>query len=129
MNPKNKWLKITGLVLNVAIAALIIFAGSTKVLGFVPAENLAEMKKLGLEDKLLLIGYGELITGVILIIPWTAPLGVLLTSGFWGGVICFNMTHDQPYIPWCVMLLLTWVGGFLRGSVPLLAIKSGPPPG
>ena len=31
MNPQNKWLKVAGIVLNVLIAALMIFAGSGSV--------------------------------------------------------------------------------------------------
>ena len=123
MNPQNKWLKLAGVALNVLIAALMIFAGSGKVFGFAPAEVVEGMTKYGLGDRLQLIGGGEMIAAVLLVIPWTSPLGTLLTSGFWGGVICIHMSHQENFIGPSVLLAVTWAGAFLRGSVPLLAVK------
>jgi hypothetical protein len=126
MNPQNKWLKVTGFVLNLLIAGLILFAGSGKVFGSAPPEVVEGLKAYGLQDRMLLIGCGELITGVLLLIPWTSPLGTLLASGFWGGVICIHMAHHEDFIFPSVLLAVTWIGAFLRGSVPLLALGSGP---
>ncbi len=123
MNPQNKWLKLTGVVLNVLIAALLIFAGSGKVVGFAPPQVVETMSKFGLGDRLQLIGFGETTAAVLLVIPWTSPLGTLLTSGFWGGVICIHMAHQESFVFPSVMLALTCAGAFLRGSVPLLAVK------
>jgi uncharacterized membrane protein YphA (DoxX/SURF4 family) len=129
MNPQNKWLKITGFVLNALIAAIMILAGLAKIIllifGLFPPEALEKMADTGLDGKILMIGIGELVAGVLLLIPRTSPLGTLVTSGFWGGVICFHMTHNEDYLAYCVLLALTWVGAYLRGSVPLLAPKSG----
>lgn len=127
MNPSNKWLKIAGLVLNVLIAALLIFAGSGKVFGFAPPEIAEKMAGYGLGDKLKLIGYGEMISALLLLIPWTSPLGTLLVSGFWGGVICIHMSHGEDFTVPSVFLIVTWIGSFLRGSMPLLACKSCTP--
>ena len=65
MNPQNKWLKVVGVVLNVLIAALLIFAGSGKAFGFAPPQVVENMNKFGLGDRLVLIGCGELIAAVI----------------------------------------------------------------
>src|SRR5438445_8680558 len=127
MNPNNKWLKIAGLVLNILIAGLLIFAGSGKVFGFAPPELAEKMAGYGLGDKLKLIGCGEMISALLLLIPRTSPLGTLLVSGFWGGVICIHMSHGEDFIGPSVFLLVTWIGSFLRGSVPLLACKSCAP--
>src|SRR4030081_612118 len=94
MNPTNKWLKTTGLVLHIMIAVFVIFAGASKVFGWIPAAQL-EMLPADLRDRLLLIGVGELITATLLLIPWTSPLGTLAMSGFWGGVISFHMFGDK----------------------------------
>jgi hypothetical protein len=126
MNPSDNWLKATGYVLNALIAALLIFAGSGKAFGFAPPEVVEKMSAFGLEDRVRLIGAGELVAALLLLIPRTSPLGVLLTSGFWGGVICIHMAYHEDFIFPSILLALTWIGGFLRGSVPLLAVKPGP---
>jgi len=123
MNPQNKWLKVAGVVLNVLIAALMILAGSGKVFGFAAQEVVEGMTKYGLSDRLQLIGLGEMTAAILLIIPRTSPFGTLLTSGFWGGVICIHMSHQENFVGPSVLLALTWLGAFLRGSVPLLAVK------
>jgi len=123
MNPHNKWLKVAGIVLNVLVAGLMIFAGSGKAFGFAPPEIVEKMNAIGLGDKIQLIGYGELISALLLLIPKTSPLGTLLVSGFWGGVICIHMAHGEDFVFPSMLLAVTWAGSFLRGSVPLLAGK------
>jgi uncharacterized membrane protein YphA (DoxX/SURF4 family) len=110
----RKVARIAGLVLHVLIGALLIFAGSFKVSGFGGKELVEMMSKYGLGDKIVLIGAGELIAGVLLIVPMTSKLGALVTSGFWGGVICIHMAHGESYVSGIVSLLLTWLGAYLR---------------
>jgi hypothetical protein len=109
---KAKWPKITGLVLHSLIAALMLFAGSMKVLGLFPADKLKELGHIG--DVIWLIGAGEIITAILLVIPRTSSLGILLASGFWGGAICIHMSLNQDYTMQSALLLLTWVGAYLR---------------
>ena len=61
-----------------------------------------------------LIGAGALLTAILLLIPRTASLGILLTSSFWGGAICIHMAHGEPYLFQAVVLVLSWVGAYLR---------------
>jgi hypothetical protein len=115
------WLKvarITGLVLHVLIGGLLIFAGAGKLFG--GAAMVEALSKIGMGDKLVLIGAGELITGLLLILPWTSKLGTLATSGFWGGVICIQMSQRENYIPFAVFLAVTWLAAFLRYPEMLL---------
>ena len=107
----SKWLRIAGLVLHVLIAGIMILAGSTKILGLFPPEEVA---KLGLSRWITVIGVGELATAILLVIPRTSSLGVLLASSFWGGAICLHMSRDTSFVPPAVLLLLTWVGAYLR---------------
>jgi hypothetical protein len=119
MNPQNKWLKWTGIVLNILIAGLMIMAASGKVVPS-PSPQVVEMLgKHGLAGQIQLIGTGELASAVLLLLPWTAPLGTLLTTGFWGGAICLHMSHGEAYTFQSILLLVTWIGSYLRGSVPL----------
>jgi hypothetical protein len=128
MNPENKALKVAGYVLNALIAALLLFAGIGKLSGSAPADVVDQLKSFGLGDRVQLLGTGEIITGVLLLVPITAPLGVLMASGFWGGVICIHMAHHQDFLFGSALLALTWLGGYLRGAVPLLALKPETPP-
>jgi hypothetical protein len=110
MNPA-RWRPIAGLVLHVLVGGMMIFAGSAKVLGFFPPEELA---KYGLGEQVFLIGAGEVLTAVLLLVPRTSSLGVLLASSFWGGAICTHMAHAEPYLLQAALLVLTWVGAYLR---------------
>jgi uncharacterized membrane protein YphA (DoxX/SURF4 family) len=122
MKPSRKALKITGVVLNLLVAAPMFLAGSAKVFGFDP--KVAEMlKTFGLGDHILLIGAGEIVSALLMLIPYTSPLGTLVVSGFWGGAICIHMSHATSFAVPSVLLALTWLGSYLRGSVPLFAVQ------
>lgn len=128
MNAQKKWPRIVGTVLHLLVGGLMLFASSGKVFGVAPPEVVEMMQKHGLGDKLQLIGAGEMTSALLMLCPWTSPLGVLLTSGFWGGAICLHMSHGEPFVFQSILLILVWVGGFLRGSVPLLRVRGKPWP-
>ena len=69
---------------------------------------------MGLSLPIQVIGVGELACAILLLIPRTSSLGLLLTSGFWGGAICLHMSKAEPFVIQSVFLLITWVGGYLR---------------
>ena len=56
------------------------------------------------------IGAGELVSAILLLVPRTASLGVQLTSGFWGGAICLHMSKGEPFVVQSVLLFVTWLG-------------------
>jgi hypothetical protein len=60
------------------------------------------------------IGAGELATAILLLVPRTSSLGVLLASSFWGGAICLHLSTGTPFVLQSALLLLTWVGAYLR---------------
>src|SRR4029079_9467890 len=103
--------KIGGWVLHGLIAGMMILAGSAKVFGLFPPE---EGAKLGLSLPIQVIGAGELASAILLLIPRTSSLGLLLTSGFWGGAICLHMATAEPFVMQSVFFLIVWVGGYLR---------------
>src|ERR1700722_9527059 len=105
------WKTITGLVLHVLIAGIMILAGSLKILGLFPPDA---VEKLGLTGWVTVIGAGELATAVLLLVPRTSSLGVLLASSFWGGAICLHMSKGEPFVLQSALLLLTWAGAYLR---------------
>jgi hypothetical protein len=119
MSKSEQAKRIVGWVLHILIAGLMIFAGSGKLFGFAPPEIVQAMTKYGLGDKLKLIGAGEMITALLLLIPLTSSLGILLTSAFWGGVICIHMAHGESYVLQAVFLVLSWLGAYLRNPQTL----------
>ena len=123
MKASRNWKRVAGWVLHGLVAAIMLLAGSAKVLGLFPAD---QVEKLGLSVPIQVIGAGELVSAILLLVPRTASLGVLLTSGFWGGAICLHMSKGEPFVLQSVFLLLTWVGAYLRvpGTFASFAVSS-----
>jgi len=111
MKTNRNWQKIGGWVLHGLVAGIMILAGSAKVAGLFPPE---QVEKLGLSLPIQVIGAGELASAILLLIPRTSSLGLLLTSGFWGGAICLHLSKGEPFVMQSAFLLFTWVGGYLR---------------
>ena len=128
MKTNRNWQKISGWVLHGLVAGVMILAGSAKVLGFFPPEEVA---KLGLSLPIQVIDVGELAGAILLLIPRTSSLGLLLTSAFWGGAVCLHMSKAEPFVIESVFLLVTWVGGYLRvpGAFGSFTVRSESIPG
>jgi hypothetical protein len=118
--------KLIGLVLHLLIGGLMIVAGTTKILGLFPAEALEKVGPLA--DQILLIGVGEALTAVLLLIPRTSSLGILLASSFWGGAICLHMRQGESYVVVAALLALSWVGAYLRNPALLGSLTASPDP-
>lgn len=114
MSALSKGRTIGGWVIHVPIAGLMIFSGWGKVFGSIPEDVAKALQGYGLTEHIKLIGVGEMLTAIILLFPYTSSLGVLLASSFWGGAICLHLSHGEPYFLQSVLLVLTWVGAFLR---------------
>ena len=123
MKERHNWMKIAGLVLHVLIGGLMVFTAAQKILGFVPTEALA---KYGLDEQMRLIGAGAFLSALLLVMPRTSSFGTLLTSAFWGGAICIHMAHHEPYIFQAVMLVLLWVGAYLRNPATFSSFSRRP---
>src|SRR5262245_63969204 len=123
MQANRSWKTIGGWVVHVLVAGSMLLAGSAKIFGLFPPE---QIEKLGLGVPIQVIGTGELASALLLLIPRTASLGVLLTSSFWGGAICLHMSKGEPFVLQSVFLILTWVGAYLRvpGTFASLAVSS-----
>src|SRR6516225_5819895 len=111
MKANQNWKTIAGWVLHGLVGGGMILAGSAKIFGLFPPDQVA---KMGLSLPIQVIGAGELVSAILLLVPRTASLGVLLTSAFWGGAICLHMSRGEPFVLQSVFLLLTWVGAYLR---------------
>ena len=125
MKANRNWSTIAGWVLHGLIGGSMILAGSAKVFGLFPPEEVA---KMGLSLPIEVIGAGELVSAVLLLIPRTSSLGLLLTSGFWGGAICLHMSRGEAFVLQSAFLLLTWAGAYCRvpGAFASFAVQSHP---
>jgi DoxX-like family len=123
MNATRNWKTIGGWVLHGLIAGMMILAGSAKVFGFFPPD---QVEKMGLSLPIQVIGAGELASAIMLLIPRTSSLGLLLTNAFWGGAICLHMSKGELFVLPSALLLFTWVGGYLRvpGAFGSFAVPS-----
>ena len=123
MKETRSWNTITGWVLHGLVGGIMLLAASAKLLGLFPPE---QVEKLSLSVPIQVIGAGELVSAILLLVPRTASLGVLLTSGFWGGAICLHMSKGDPFVLQSAFLLLTWVGAYLRvpGTFASFAVSS-----
>jgi DoxX-like family len=128
MKTDRNWQKISGWVLHGLVAGVMILAGSAKVLGLFPPEEVA---KLGLPLPIQVIGVGELASAILLLVPRTSSLGLLLTSGFWGGAICLHMSKAEPFAIQSAFLLIAWGGCYLRvpGAFGSFTVRSESIPG
>ncbi len=124
MKMNRNWQKISGWVLHGLVAGIMILAGSAKVAGLFPPEQVA---KLGLSLPIQVIGVGELASAILLLVPRTSSLGLLLTSGFWGGAICLHISKTEPFILQSIFLIMTWVGAYLRvpGAFASFTVRNG----
>ena len=111
MKANRNWKTIAGWVLHGLVAGIMILAGSAKILGFFPPEM---VEKMGLSLPIGMIGAGELTSAILLLIPRTSSLGLLLPSAFWGGAVCLHMSKAEPFVMQSALLLLTWLGAYLR---------------
>jgi len=123
MNTSGRVQRIVGWVLHSLTAASMIFAGSLKLLGMFPPEEVA---KLGLTGWITVIGAGEVATAILLLVPRTSSLGVLLASSFWGGAIGLHISKGDSFVPPSALLLLTWVGAYLRNPATFSSFFAAP---
>lgn len=126
MNAPSRGRSIAGWVLVVLVSVMMILSASQKLLGMMPADILENVRKWGMEDKIKLIGIGELISGLLLLIPRTSSLGILLVSSYWGGAICIHMAHNESYALPAGLLVMSWVGAALRDPRVVGSFAGGP---
>jgi uncharacterized membrane protein YphA (DoxX/SURF4 family) len=112
MASQSKARRIAAWILSSLITLLFVFSAVMKFLR--PPEVIAAVEKWNLKDELIMIGIGELVSGLLFFIPRTHSLGVLLLSAYMGGAIVTHMQNDESYIISSIFLALIWVAAYLR---------------
>ncbi len=114
MTTKNlsKARKISSWVVVGLLAALFLMSSGSKLTG--SQEMVTNFEKWGLSGWLTIVGIGELVSAILYLIPRTSSLGVLLLSAHMGGAIVTHLCHGEPFVFQAVILVLVWVGNYLR---------------
>jgi len=91
---------------------LMIIGGITKLSGNDELAN--SLAKLGLQDKMELLGILELSCVAIFISPRTMPIGFFLLCSYWGGAIAADLTGGIFNATPLLMLSLFWIAIYLK---------------
>jgi DoxX-like family len=65
-------------------------------------------------DKVMFVAFLELLSSVLFLVPATRCFGILLASSFLGGAIATHLQHAQSIVLPSIVLLLIWLGTWLR---------------
>ena len=117
----SKTRKIAAWVVTGLLVALFIASASAKLLGV--EQVVAGFEEFGLSDMRVIIGLGETLSALLYLIPVTASLGVLLLSAHMGGAIVTHMSHGELYYFQSAVLILVWVGYYLRYPEMLISFS------
>ena len=105
--------RITGTVLIVLASVMLIGSAGAK-LAHVP-RVVAEVGAMGFDgNKLIFIATLEILSAVLFLVPVTRSFGLLMVSAFMGGAIATHVGHDKPLIQPAIVLVIFWLGTWLR---------------
>ncbi|GET29297.1 DoxX family protein [Prolixibacter sp. SD074] len=105
----SKTRKIAAWVIAGLLTALYLYSASGKL--FLHPE---QMEQMHLADWRIIIALGEIVSALLYLFPKTNKFGTLLLSSFMGGAIILHMTGGISLALPVVVLLLVWVGFYLR---------------
>jgi hypothetical protein len=115
--------RITGNILMVLGGVMLIGSSGAKF-AHVPAvvTQLGAMGFTG--NRLMFIAVLEIVSAVLLLIPLTRSGGLLLVSSYLGGAIATHLQHGEPIVQPSFVLVLIWLGTWLRHPVILRSLSS-----
>ena len=116
----TKTKRIIGWVLTVVVGLFLIGAsGVPKFLDISKIPDMADMmKKLEIPLSLLkILGVIEISVAVLYLIPPTAFLGAILTTGYLGGAVWTHLRVGEPWFFPIIVAVLMWLGLALRRPV------------
>ena len=98
----------------IKLTGLLLLGSAAAKLAHIPKVEM-QMAALGFGgNKLLFIGLLELASAALFLLPLTRSLGVLLVSSYLGGAIATHVQHDKPIFVPAILLLVIWLGVWLR---------------
>ena len=124
-----KAMKITGWVLSILIAAMMIFLSAPgKFMDFEGKEEMFAKLGWGIEV-MKTIGVIEIAVAILYLIPRTAFIGAVLVTAYLGGAIATHVRVNDHFIMPVIMGVLVWVALGLRdGRIFTAAFTASPKP-
>lgn len=105
----SKTRKISGWIISSLLLALFMFSASGKII-----THPEQMEQLHLGDWRIIIAIGEITSALLFLFPKTNILGTLLLSAYMGGAIIIHMTGGLSIMMPSAILVIIWIGGFIR---------------
>lgn len=109
----QKTIKIIGWVMTICLALVFTMSAFIKITQNETA--LAQAASFGIDpDTYQIIGFVEIISLVLFLIPRTAILGTLLLIAYLGGAIVTHLQHQQPITVAVSIQIFLWITSFVR---------------
>jgi uncharacterized membrane protein YphA (DoxX/SURF4 family) len=98
-----------------AVATVVLgFSAAMKFGGGPPIMELLEHHLQYPASVVPMIAATELLCAILYAVPFTAPLGAVLLTGYMGGAIASHVRVSEPFTAPFVIATLAWVGLALR---------------
>ena len=105
--------KNAGVGLIILSSILLLGSATAKLAQVAPVMN--QLAAQGFSPgKVMFIALLEVLSALLFLIPVTRSAGLLLMSSFLGGAIATHLQHSQSIAGPSVVLLLIWLGTWLR---------------
>ena len=109
----NRKRNVTGTVL-MTLCSILLLASATAKLAQVPGV-VNQLAAAGFSPrKVIFVALLEITSSLLFLIPATRTIGLLLVSAFLGGAIATHLQHSQSIAGPSVILVLVWLGVWLR---------------
>lgn len=110
----------------ITMGGLMLIGSAGAKFAHVP-QVVSQLGAMGFDGgRLTFIAVIEMVSAVLFLLPFTRSLGLLLVSAFLGGAIATHLQHGQPIVQPAFVLLLIWLGAWLRHPQILWSITGNP---
>ena len=111
----KKWMVWTGRILSALVILMMLFSAAIKAIHSPETVDMFVRHYGYPEGNLLLLTVLELLCVALYVIPRTAYLGAILTTGYLGGAIATHMrVGELAFLNPLVLGIFVWAGLYLR---------------